>query len=176
MNVSYEIVAEHTSIEWYTPPEIIKSLGKFDLDPCTSDIAWKFNRSAKKYYTIQEDGLSKEWFGRVWLNPPYSQPSVGLFMEKMAIHNNGIALLYNRTDNKMFQEIILPVSDSIMFLSGRIHFFRPDGTKGSQPGAGSILIAFGQHNTIALENSGLKGHVFKSTKRNIALQDNLIFE
>lgn len=59
MNTNFEI-SDNTSVEWYTPPEIIRSLGKFDLDPCTSDIAWNFNHSADKYYTKEDDGLSKE--------------------------------------------------------------------------------------------------------------------
>lgn len=175
MDISFEI-ADNTSVEWYTPPEIIRPLGEFDLDPCTSDVAHSFNQSAKQFYTIEDDGLSKEWLGRVWLNPPYNQPTITLFMERMALHNNGIALLYNRSDNQMFQNVVFPIADSIMFLSGRVKFFRPDGTRGEQPGSGSILIAFGKQNTEAIENSGLKGHIFKSMKRNVALQTKLIFD
>ena len=96
-------------------------------------------------------------------------------MERMAIHNNGIALLYNRSDNKMFHSFIFPVADSIFFLKGRIRFYRPDGTVGEQPGSGSVLIAFGRNNTDAIENSGLKGHMFKSMNRECAIQSSIIF-
>lgn len=174
MNTKFE-KSDTTTIEWYTPPEIIHALGKFDLDPCTSDIAWNFNHSADKYYTKEQDGISKEWFGRIWLNPPYNQPTITQFMERMAIHNNGIALLYNRSDNKMFHSFIFPVADSIFFLKGRVRFFRPDGTTGDQPGSGSVLIAFGEDNTKAIEKSGLQGHIFKSIKRDCAIQLSLIF-
>ena len=150
-------------------------MGEFDLDPCTSNIAYSFNQSAKKYYTKEDDGLSKEWFGRIWLNPPYSQPAITQFMEKMALHNNGIALLYNRSDNQMFHSFIFPVADSIFFIKGRIRFFKPDGTRGEQPGAGSVLIAFGENNTKAIENSGLIGHIFKSVNKKVALQTSIIF-
>ena len=64
MNSQFERSDKNT-IEWYTPPEIIRSLGEFDLDPCTSEIAYKLNSSAKNYYTKEDDGLSKEWLGRV---------------------------------------------------------------------------------------------------------------
>lgn len=174
MNTDFE-VSDKTTVEWYTPSEIIIPLGEFDLDPCTSDIAYSFNRSAKKYYTKEDNGLNKEWFGRVWLNPPYSQPAITQFIEKMALHNNGIALLYNRSDNQMFHSFIFPVADSIFFIKGRIKFFRPDGTRGEQPGAGSVLIAFGENNTKAIENSGLVGHIFKSVNKKVSLQTSLIF-
>jgi len=174
MNTNFEI-SQKTSVEWYTPAEIIRALGNFDLDPCTSDIAYSFNKSANKYYTKEDDGLSKDWFGRVWLNPPYSQPTITQFMEKMALHNNGIALLYNRSDNQMFHSFIFPVADSIFFIKGRIRFYRPDGTRGEQPGAGSILIAFGENNTKCIENSVLVGHIFKSVNKKVALQTSITF-
>lgn len=174
MNTNFE-TSNTTTVEWYTPPTIIQALGEFDLDPCTSQVAWDFNHSAKKYYTMEDDGLSKEWDGRIWMNPPYSQPTITQFMERMAIHNNGIALLYNRSDNKMFHSFVFPVADSIFFLKGRIRFYRPDGTVGEQPGSGSVLIAFGRNNTEAIENSGLKGHMFKSMNRECAIQSSIIF-
>ena len=60
--------------EWLTPPELIHSLGVFDLDPCAP-----FNRpwnTAKRHYTILDDGLKKKVIGRVWCNPPYSNVDV----------------------------------------------------------------------------------------------------
>lgn len=55
--------------EWLTPPAIIKSLGEFDLDPCSPIVRpWD---TAKTHFDINTDGLKMPWFGRVWLNPPY---------------------------------------------------------------------------------------------------------
>ena len=48
-------------------------------------------------YDKNDNGLVREWTGRVWLNPPYSRPLIERFVERMAEHNNGIALLYNRS-------------------------------------------------------------------------------
>lgn len=160
MNTQFERSAK-TTTEWYTPPELIRSLGEFDLDPCTSEAAYKLNHSAKQYYTKESDGLTKEWFGRVWLNPPYEQPTISHFIERMARHNNGIALLYNRCDNKLFHEVIFPTADSIYFLRNRICFFKPDGSQGDRPGCGSILVSWGEENTNAVLNSGLKGALLK---------------
>lgn len=174
MNTKFE-KGKETTVEWYTPPYIIQALGTFDLDPCTSETAFSFNHSASRYYTKEQDGLLKPWDGRIWLNPPYNQPTITEFMRRMSIHNNGIALLYNRSDNKMFHDFIFPVADAIFFLQGRIRFFRPDGTQGEQPGSGSVLIAFGKNNTLSIEKSGLKGHMFKSMNRACAIQNSLMF-
>lgn len=53
-------------------------------------------------YNKEQDGLKQKWEGRVWLNPPYSRPTIEHFITRMVEHNNGIALLFNRLDNKMF--------------------------------------------------------------------------
>lgn len=160
MNLNFER-SENTTVEWYTPKEIIQALGEFDLDPCTSEAAYKLNHSAKHYFTKEDDGLSKEWFGRIWLNPPYSQPLISKFIRKMSDYNNGIALLYNRCDNRMFHDIIFPKADSIFFLKGRIKFFRETGLIGSQPGCGSILVAYGIENTKAVIKSKIEGTLLK---------------
>ena len=81
-------------------------------------------------YNKNHDGLTKDWVGRVWLNPPYSRPLIEQFVRKLAQHGNGIALLFNRCDSKMFQDIIFEKATAIKFLRGRIRFFRPDGIRG----------------------------------------------
>lgn len=54
----------------------------------------------------------------------------------MVEHNNGIALLFNRLDNKMFQDVVFPKAKGILFMKGRIKFHREDGTIGESPGCG----------------------------------------
>jgi DNA N-6-adenine-methyltransferase (Dam) len=49
--------------------QVEAEFGPFDLDPCAAPQTAK----APKFYTRAEDGLIQPWFGRVWLNPPYSQ-------------------------------------------------------------------------------------------------------
>lgn len=130
--------------EWYTPKEIIESLGKFDLDPATSLDAYKLNQSAKKIYTVKENGLKQEWKGRIWLNPPYSNPLIQQFLMKMAEHDNGIALVFAKIEAKWFRDIVLQYATAIKFLYNRIRFYKPDGTQGMQPRNGSMLIAYGK--------------------------------
>jgi phage N-6-adenine-methyltransferase len=154
MNTSFE-KAENTTDEWYTPIEYINALGEFDLDPAAAiNPLWQ---TAKVQYTKEDDGLSKEWFGRVWLNPPYSRPLIVQFMEKMAEHNNGIMLVFNRADSKMFHRYVFEKASGILFMEGRIRFYRPDGTQGGPGGTGSVFVAYGKENAEILKNSGIKG-------------------
>jgi hypothetical protein len=137
---------------WLTPLPIIEALGKFELDPC-GESHWP---TANEIY--QTDGLEKDWYGRVWLNPPYSE--VGKWTKKLAEHGNGITLVFVRSDVGWFQDAINSC-DAVLFLKGRIFFHHHDGTraKGSA-GAPSCLIAFGSENVKALQNSGLTGIIW----------------
>lgn len=145
--------------EWYTPKEIIDDLGMFDLDPCAP--VEPLFPTAKVMYNKLDDGLSKEWFGRVWLNPPYSRPLIELFVNKLSEHGNGIALLFNKCDNKMFHEVIFKNAEAMIFMRNRIRFLKPDGMRGNAPNHGSVLVAFGEENTKILEQSRLEGKFIK---------------
>lgn len=143
------------SDEWYTPKWIIDRLGPFTLDPCSPSVR-PFD-TALRHYTKDDDGLSQPWKGRIWLNPPYSKKLLRAFVEKMADHNDGIALLQNRTDNLLFQEVIFPKAASILFMRHRVRFLRPDGTTGN-PFFGSCLVAFGMQSDRILRDCGIEGH------------------
>jgi len=143
--------------EWYTPAGIIRSLGEFDLDPCTSIEAYNINHSAKKYYTAIDDGLSNEWFGRVWLNPPYSYPLIKDFMVKMAVHNHGMALIFPKVESKWLQDTVLESATAVKFLYNRIKFIKRDGSIGGQPRNCSMLIAYGESDADILRRNELKG-------------------
>lgn len=157
MNTRFERSSNPTD-EWYTPPELITQLGVngFDLDPCAP--VEPLYPTAKRMYDRRQNGLFQPWNGRVWLNPPYSRPLIEQFVAKMVEHNNGIALLFNRCDSRMFQELIFPNMAGILFMRRRIKFLRPDGSRGNSPGCGSVLIAFGQENARILQESGIEGH------------------
>lgn len=139
---------------WLTPPYILRALGEFDLDPCASlNRPWD---TAKHHYTIEDDGLQQEWFGRVWLNPPYGSQMVK-WMYRMKEHDNGIALIFARTETKAFFETVWNHADSILFLKGRICFYKPDGASSNNAGSPSVLIAYGRNNTKILEECILDG-------------------
>ena len=141
--------------EWLTPPEIIKALGPFDLDPCAPIIRpWD---TARKHYTIEDEGLSKSWSGRVWLNPPYGS-FTGRWLDKLACHGNGIALIFARTETQMFFDNVWGQADAILFLKGRLVFHNVDGTKArANAGAPSCLVAYGEHNADCLLRCSIRG-------------------
>lgn len=158
MNLSFERSQKRTD-EWYTPKYIIDALGPFDLDPCAPEK--RPHDFAKNHFTKEDDGLSKEWFGRVWCNPPYCQALLRPFIEKMAKHGNGIALIFNRMDNALWHDVIFPTADSILIIRGRINFLR-EGIQGNQQaGCGSVLIAWGKENSLSLQECKIKGQFFK---------------
>lgn len=120
---------------WLTPPWLLERLGKFDLDPCPPN---------------GDDGLNYEWSGRVWLNPPYSKND--LFMQKMAFHGRGMALVFARTETKWFQKWVFPYAKSILFFNKRIKFYKEDCTEAKgNAGAPSVLIAYSKHDSEILK-------------------------
>lgn len=155
-----------TNTVWLTPPGILHCLGEFDLDPCAapSPRPWA---TAKRHIELPEDGLSAQWVDRVWLNPPYGKDNgMDLWIQKMAAHKNGVALIFAKTDTAIWKHEIWPQSDSVLFISGRLQFYLPDGTR-SKDGAGgpSALISWSPADTEILLASGITGAVVKPLVR-----------
>lgn len=75
MNKTLKTLTSHNSDEHNTPHYLIEAarevMGSIDLDPMSNELANKTVK-AKTYYTKENNGLDKEWFGNVWLNPPFS--------------------------------------------------------------------------------------------------------
>ncbi|MES2973420.1 MAG: DNA N-6-adenine-methyltransferase [Pseudomonadota bacterium] len=139
--------------EWLTPPEIVGALGAFDLDPCSPiNRPWP---TASLHYTVEDDGLSKAWGGRVWCNPPFGREAVK-WLRKLAQHGDGVALIPARTETAMFYECVWGVADAVLFMRGRPHFHYVDGTRAdANSGAPICLVAYGVQNVKALINSRL---------------------
>lgn len=133
--------------DWLTPPELLGMLGEFDLDPCCPPaMPWS---TAQRCFTELEDGLSQQWSGRVWLNPPYGGQTVH-WIKKLAEHGDGIALVFARTETKIFHPWVWDRAHGLFFPKGRIHFRKLDGSKARDAGGPSVLIAYGWNNFAAL--------------------------
>jgi ParB family chromosome partitioning protein len=136
--------------EWYTPELYIDAardvLGGIDLDPASNIIAQKTVR-ASKFFTKEDDGLKQEWRGKVWLNPPYAQPLIAHFVEKMVAErssgnvNAAIMLTNNYTDTAWFHAAA-GVADVVCFTKGRIRFIDTSGNRAS-PIQGQAFFYFG---------------------------------
>ncbi|BAZ36670.1 C-5 cytosine-specific DNA methylase (plasmid) [Calothrix sp. NIES-4101] len=110
---------------WYTPELIVKLilliLGTIDLDPCADDGK---HIPAALHYTATDDGLNRDWHGRVFMNPPYSCP--GVWMAKLQAEvesgrvKEAIALVPSATDTNWLSPVLK--QQPVCFWKGRIKF------------------------------------------------------
>ncbi len=136
--------------EWYTPKKYIESarkvLGEIDIDPASTSQANETVK-AKKFYSIETDGLKHSWHGKVWLNPPYEVKLVDKFCQKLRSEWNqenlseAIVLVNNATETKWFNTLI-DCASAVVFPITRIRFITSDGEKGS-PLQGQAFIYIG---------------------------------
>lgn len=146
----------HNKDEWYTPAWITDPLGRFDLDPAAPSVPHR--KIAGREYTKADDGLILPWSGRVWLNPPFSQPLLRQFVHRMAQHGNGIVLIPCRGfDTTWFQEDIFEKASAVLFLRGRVTFSGPGSRKGGHSPIGTLLVAYGKNNADILKTCGIIG-------------------
>jgi len=142
--------------EWLTPPEIIKSLGVFDLDPCAPiNRPWD---TARHHHTKVDNGLLKNWYGRVWCNPPYGRETFK-WLSKLADHKNGIALIFARTETIGFHSEIWNKADSVFFFKGRLKFYHITGAQGGTANAPSCLVSYSKENTESIIKAHNNGHI-----------------
>lgn len=125
--------------EWFTPQDFFESLNKefnFTLDPC----ATKENAKCKKFFTMEDDGLTKSWNNEiVFCNPPYGR-EIGKWVKKASESEGGavVMLIPSRTDTKYFHEYIYKKKNvEIRFLKGRLKF---GGVSNSAPFPSMVVI------------------------------------
>lgn len=81
MTVSADCISKTLDGRNLTPPEVMEDvrevLGNIDLDPASDSIANRWVQ-ASSFYTIEDDGFTKDWKAKnVWLNPPGTSKSNG---------------------------------------------------------------------------------------------------
>lgn len=136
--------------ELYTPKELFDKLGlEFDLD-----VASNYNEhvaTPSKYrFTIEDDAFTKEWFGRVWMNPPFSKP--GPWVARWLEHGNGVALL-PMSGNSRWMHNLWESEASFVKLQPNTCFLNQDG-KGQKIMFGLNLWAMGADNIEAIKAFG----------------------
>lgn len=137
--------------EWYTPKVFIDKarlvMGSIDLDPASCEEANKVV-GANKYYTREDNGLNQQWYGNIWLNPPYSYPGIVDFTNKIIgdrdNYNQLCLLVNNGTETRWLQQL-LAVCDNVCFPKGRIRFWSSRGETMTAPLQGQALLYFGEN-------------------------------
>lgn len=144
--------------EWYTPSHIIEAarrvMGNIDLDPASSEIA---NQTVKadRLFTVDDNGLAQEWGGNVWLNPPYAQPAIAQFADKLASEvkagrvRQACILVNNATETDWFATF-LSAADTVCLLHSRVRFLDQSGNPSGAPLQGQVVLYVG-HNRNAFQ-------------------------
>lgn len=125
--MSGRILFSSASDNYWTPKDFFQRVdeiyGPFDLDVAAS----ADNTKCEKFFTKEDDGLSKDWYGNVWCNPPYGL-GIRDWMKKawneIEADNAKLVcfLVPARTDTKWFHEIAMEHANEIVFIKGRIRF------------------------------------------------------
>jgi hypothetical protein len=122
-----QVMGSSESPEWYTPEWIVKLsielLGEIDLDPCSNSHDTP-SIPAPTRYTKEDDGLSYQWKGKTYFNPPYGS-EIGKWIDKLVYEyehgevEEAIALLPARIDTIWFQPLYAYLMCNVR---GRIQF------------------------------------------------------
>jgi DNA N-6-adenine-methyltransferase (Dam) len=153
-------IVSSESAEWFTPSVYIEAarrvMGGIDLDPASCELA---NRTVKaaQFFNVEENGLVREWFGKVFLNPPYRRDGIqGKFVDKLVCEykagrcTEAIILVGNRTECDWFA----PLWEYPMcFTNHRIRFVSPVGEKDSPVNAN--VFAYLGRSMMSFSNSSL---------------------
>ena len=133
---------------WYTPPSIIELviqvLGEINLDPCADDGR---HIPAQEHYTFDDNGLEKPWWGKVYMNPPYSHP--GVWMRKLQLEfetgnvDEAIALVPAATDTNWLSPVLK--TQPVCFWKGRIKFLGQDYKPKSSARQSHVLVYWGNN-------------------------------
>lgn len=109
--------------DWETPKKLYEILDNefhFNLDPCCT----KETAKCISFYTTEDDGLSKEWRGNVFMNPPYGRQIINWIKKAKEESDKGstvVCLVPARTDTKWWHTYCMK-SAEIRFLTKRLTF------------------------------------------------------
>jgi phage N-6-adenine-methyltransferase len=139
--------------DWFTPRKYIDAVrllwnGTIDLDPASHPIAQEWIK-AERFYTQEDNGLAREWHGRVFLNPPYSRDKIDKFICKM-IHEimsdhveAAVILTHSYTDTAWFHALF-PLMTAVCFVKTRIAFL-DKALNTCDPTQGQVFLYYGEN-------------------------------
>lgn len=147
---------------YLTPRWITDSLGPFDMDVAASkERPWDIAKICLVgEHAGGQCGLKTPWRGFVWCNPPYSlRQGENKFIQKMADHGNGLALVNVKTATVLWQDIIFRHATTILFLRKRVMFLTTAGEPTGGTFGNQCLIAFGNKAARRLAKLSQHGHL-----------------
>jgi phage N-6-adenine-methyltransferase len=150
MNKHLKVHFSSARQDWGTPPQFIDWIRRrwgveFDLDVAASDDTTK----APRWFTVEDDGLSKNWFGTCWVNPPFGVELVKFISKAVSELRREEGpeevwvLVPARTCTKWFHDLVVPAAARIFFIRGRFCFVAGEGkiaAEGANSPFPSILI------------------------------------
>ncbi len=144
------------SDEWYTPPHVFTALDcEFDMDVASPGGAITPWIEAREFIT--EDSLSRQWKGFLWMNPPFGgRNGLKPWLQKFAHHNNGVALVPDRTSAPWWQ-VFVGRAQHVLFVAPKLKFIDQNGESGRSPPNGTCLVGFGYKAYRALKNAQCAG-------------------
>lgn len=140
-----KILLSSKKMNWETPQKMFDKWNEefhFTLDPCAEASTAKCD----KFYTIEDDGLTKDWSNEVvFCNPPYGK-AISKWVEKCyneSLKGTTIVLLIPaRTDTRYFHKFIYNKPNvEIRFIKGRLCFLL-DGQRLNPAPFPSMLVIF----------------------------------
>lgn len=134
-------------VDFWTPNQFFLGVnqryGPFTLDVAASAM----NAKCGNYFSKDDNGLIKDWYGKVWCNPPYN--NIGPWVSKAIreikkFHVGQVCMLLPEGCSTKWFQLVYENADTIEFVHGRLNFGGPhalnDG-KAASPN-GSILVVF----------------------------------
>jgi hypothetical protein len=141
---------------WLTPPELVRSLGAFDLDPCGSPDQAQ-DLAATTFRLPEHNGLLEPWAGRVWCNPPFSH--MPAWAQRFAVHANGVMVCPAKFQYK-WSHVLWETADGILLLTNGIRWV-PTKWMSNGGKLGNffdfMLVAYGRNNVSALRSCDQTG-------------------
>ena len=144
-----EVMFSSESCEWSTPQALFDVLNeecRFETDVC----ATPQNAKCSRFWTTADDGLSQEWSGMCWMNPPYGRAIAGwmskAFQESRKPGVIVVCLVPARTDTAWWHDCAVP--GQILYFRGRLKF---GGHTNSAPFPSAVVVLG--------DNSDLRGRL-----------------
>lgn len=158
--------------DFYTHPDFIEAardaLGGIDLDPASCTEA-NGVVGATRFYSFHENGLLHDWYGKVWLNPPYGnwgEWAPKTLREWRSGRIEAMCLLSTtRVITAQSFHTLVDEASAVFIARGRFRFWGP---KAKEPDEGHVIFYFGPNPSQFADAFRHLGTVFFGTRLEVA--------